>query len=212
MQSSKLMAVVGAGGVMSFAGAVLLGAGVAMGLAAAIPQIPLGFWMALCGVALLVAGPTLVTIGGEKTAEKVEKELSAPKLIQNFPWAAAGVGIAATALLYALLRRPAVVPAPAPAKASPAPPPPEPERKSAPTFFDTLTSLAAGASASAAAMGLQALGVPKLDDLMSSIFGGDEKKESKEQETGRSEEYSRNDAPRRSEASQGKATAPNGRR
>lgn len=210
MQSSKLMAVVGAGGVMSFAGAVLLGAGVAMGLAAAIPQIPLGFWMALCGVALLVAGPTLVNYGGEKTAEKVEHELSAPKLIQNFPWAAAGVGIAAAALLYALLRRP-TVPAPAPAKASPAPPP-EPERKSAPTFFDTLTSLAAGASASAAAMGLQALGVPKLDDLVSSIFGGDEKKESKEQETGRSEEYSRNDAPRRSEASQGKATAPNGRR
>jgi hypothetical protein len=191
MQSSVLMASLGLGSAVAFAGAALIGAGAALALSVLIPQIPLAAWLAFCGVGLLVVGLILVERGSARTVEKVEEELSFPKVFANFPWTWAAAGTAAIGLGFlfgyrrrrpqtslAAIRRGAEKAAEQAAaavtrgaeKAAEAAQSLAPKKRM--TLADVVMPLAAQAASMAAGAGLSALGVPSVDDLLKSVLSG----------------------------------------
>lgn len=179
MDSAILMALVGAGGALATAGTGMVGAGVALALSSAFPQIPLAGWLALVGAAAAAAGLALMERGGKKTVQKVESELAIPNVVKNFPWASASVvGVAAFAA-FALARRSRQRRrAPAPPREAPvaaaAPEPvrsvPVPASRPRMTLAGVFAPLVAEAATSAAKIGLAAAGVPTLRDVVSSLF------------------------------------------
>lgn len=174
MESPKLAALVGVGGgVVVISGVVMVGVAIALGLAAALPQVPLAAWIALVGILMVLGGAALADHGGTKTVETVQNELSMPKVFANFPWTFVAVGGFAALLLYGVFRRrrrsapetarTVVVTEPAPQQEAPA-------KKSRMTLLDVFAPLATQAAASAATVGLSALGVPSLKDLAAELL------------------------------------------
>ena len=136
MTAPNLIAIVGGGGVLALGGCIALGAAGGVLLASTVPTVNLGVWLLIIGGVMLVLGLTLVERGGAKSVEKVEKELSMPKMVANFPWAFAVAGGIGTVFFVWLFRRrsptevsrtelgqagmqPVYIPTPAPAAAPP---------------------------------------------------------------------------------------------
>jgi len=182
MTAPNLIAIVGTGSALTLAGFGLIGGAAGVGLYYFFPQIHLGVWLLIIGVAMLLLGLTLVERGGAKTVEKVENELSMPNVMSNFPWTFVGLGAGAAIFLYWLLRRPApqevrteikpvYVPGPPPAgsmnSGSYFSQPQAPKRI---TLSDVLIPLGSAAASYATSVGMKALGVPSPKDILSSVM------------------------------------------
>jgi len=173
MTAPNLIAIVGAGSVLTLAGFGLMGASAGVALYYFFPQVHLAVWLLVLGVVMLVLGLTLVERGGSKTVEKVENELSMPNVVSNFPWTFVGLGAGAALFVYWMFRRPApkevrteIKYVPAPPAAAYSPPPQPPKRL---TLGDVLVPLGSAAASYAASVGMKALGVPSAKDILSSV-------------------------------------------
>lgn len=105
MTAPNLIAIVGAGSALSLAGFALMGGAAGVALAYYFPQIHLSIWLLIIGGVMLVLGLALVERGGAKTVQKVENELSMPKVVSNFPWTFIALGAGATMFAVWLLGR-----------------------------------------------------------------------------------------------------------
>jgi len=179
MTAPNLIAIVGAGSALSLAGFALMGGAAGAALAYFFPQVHLSIWLLIIGGIMLVLGLALVERGGTKTVEKVENELSMPKVVANFPWTFIALGAAGGMLLFWMLRKAVVsdpprteikpVYVPAPPSVSPATsfsPPPAPKRM---TLADVLVPLGSAAASYATTVGMKALGIPSAKDLLGSL-------------------------------------------
>lgn len=193
MTAPNLMAIMGSGAALSLAGFALMGGAAGAALAYYFPQIHLSIWLLIIGGVMLVLGLTLVERGGVKTVEKVENELSMPKMVANFPWTFAIAGAVGTLFFVWLFRRqsPTVVtktelgqsgiktvfiPTPAPAPS----PPPTPKRT---TLTDVMIPLGTAAAQFATSTAMKAFGIPSPQELLMSavkgVFGGSEDEKAK---------------------------------
>lgn len=179
MTAPNLIAIVGAGSALSLAGFALLGGGAGAALAYYFPQIHLSIWLLIIGGIMLVLGLALVERGGTKTVEKVENELTMPKVVANFPWTFIGLGAGGGMLLFWAIRkiastneprkeiRPVYVPTPAPAMSFASQAAPPPKRM---TLTDVLLPLGSAAASYATSVGMKALGVPSPKDLLGMLI------------------------------------------
>jgi len=178
MTAPNLIAIVGAGSALTLAGFALMGGAAGAALAFYFPQIHLSIWLLIIGGIMLVLGLALVERGGAKTVQKVENELSMPKVVSNFPWTFIGLGAGATLFAVWLLRRrsspevirteikPVYVPTPSSPTTQSFSQPPPPKRI---TLSDVLIPIGSAAASYATTIGMKALGIPSPTDLLGSL-------------------------------------------
>jgi hypothetical protein len=179
MTAPNLIAIVGGGSVLAMAGFILLGAAAGVLLAVTVPAVSLGVWLLIVGGVMLVLGLMLVERGGTKSVEKVEKELSMPNVVKNFPWTFVAAGVGSTLFFVWLFRKrsPAelatkpevqriVVPMPT---GAPPQPPPAPKRT---TLADVMLPLGTAAASYASSVAMKALGVPTPQEMLGSLVKG----------------------------------------
>jgi len=205
---SNLLAVVSAGWALVLAGALLVSAGIAVGINQAVPTVPLWLCLFAMGAAVSGVGWFLVSRGGEKASEKVDAEWPLASQIVKHPLVSA---VLATVLIWVLSRllRGILGGPTAKTKASPPPPkaaempqaeqaqqaeepqaPPK-ERDFSSYFGDQARALGQMASEAALTIGLQSMGIPTVEELFREFANATATKtpeESKRPENGSSEQ------------------------
>jgi hypothetical protein len=179
---STLLELIGSGSILLVvgAGAVLLGVGFGFSEATHLP-----LWVSFCGLGLLAVavGIVLIDRGSDEAEEHVTKAMSPMVDVVRSPWTGFAAAILGGIVLQRLLRpkrrvvvkRPTVVPVEVTPAVSPAPPkaPPAAEAFSLSRFLGgQLRSLGSVAAESAVAMGMQAIGVNSLEELVRELLEG----------------------------------------
>ncbi len=186
MKLSTLLELIGSGSILLIvgAGAILLGVGFGFSEAT---QLPL--WVSFCGLGLLAVtvGIVLIDRGSDEAEEHVTKAVSPMFALVRSPWAGFAAAVVGGIVLQRLCRprRRIVVKRPVAIPVESVPPVTAEEREQAPApemgfslsryLGGQLTSLGTVAAEAAVAMGMQALGVPSLKDLVHDLLGGEQK-------------------------------------
>jgi hypothetical protein len=94
------------GGVLIvFTGAILAGAGVALGIQAAVPSIPPWVFFLGLGVLALIAGLIMMYVAKKRTVKTVERKLTLKDLVDKHPWGMVSITVGTGFLLGALAKR-----------------------------------------------------------------------------------------------------------
>jgi hypothetical protein len=94
------------GGVLVvFTGAILAGAGIALGIQAAVPTVPPWVFFLGLGILALVTGLIMIYVGKERTVKTVERKLTFKDLVDKHPFGMVGATIGAGFLLGAWAKR-----------------------------------------------------------------------------------------------------------
>jgi hypothetical protein len=184
---STLLELIGSGSILLIvgAGAILVGVGVGFSETTHVP-----LWVSFCGLGLLTltVGIVLIDRGSDEAEEQVTNAVSPMFKFVRSPWAGFAAAVIGGIVLQRLCRprRRIVVKRPVATPVESAPTVAAEEREQAPapeTGFSLsqylggqLTSLGTVAAEAAVAMGMQALGVPSLKDLVRDLLGGDQSK------------------------------------
>jgi len=174
---SNLLTRISVGGVLALVGAIIVGAGVGLGIHELFPALPLSICLLFVGLLLGGVGAGLVIYGTEKAEEKVEKTLTVEHQVNKHPMMATVIAVLAGVALYRLFlggrrdRRPAAPSSVEETRAS-SDGAPEVKKKSGVLSFltDQMGDLGVMARDAALAMGLQALGMPALEQLKKTAF------------------------------------------
>jgi len=100
---SKLLTEISVGGVLALVGAIILSAGVGLGIHELFPVLPLSVCLLLVGLLLAGVGGGLIIYGTEKTEEKVEKTLTVEHQVNQHPMVATILAVLAGVTLYRLV-------------------------------------------------------------------------------------------------------------
>jgi hypothetical protein len=184
---STLLQVIGSGSVLLIVGVALVALGIGYGFHEA-TQLPLWACLCLIGLFIAIAGYALVDRGSEEAEEQIEKEMPVIDVLRS-PWLTIGASILGGMLLQRLFRARSeiVVENILPVKAEVADATPsqtiaESEKPSTTTtigsavsdyFGDQLRTLATMATGAAATLGLKALGIPPVEQLIGELLGSD---------------------------------------
>lgn len=196
MKFSTLLQVIGSGSILLTVGIALVALGIGYGFSEG-TQLPL--WVCLCLIGLFtgIVGFALVDRGSEEAEEQIEKDL--PPVIEFLrnPWLTVGASIVGGIIIQRLFRgRSEVVVEnilPVNAAAGSAPmrqAAAEPQPSTTGTIADGLSSyfgdqmrtLATMAAGTAATLGLKALGIPPIEQLLGELLGDTSNEKSSDSE------------------------------
>jgi hypothetical protein len=94
------------GGVLIiFTGAILAGAGIVLGVQAAVPTVPPWVFFFGFGILALIGGLIMVYIGKERTVKTVERKLTLKDIVEKHPLGMVSITVAAGFLLGAWAKR-----------------------------------------------------------------------------------------------------------
>jgi len=190
---STLLQVIGSGSVLLVVGVALVALGIGYGFHEA-TQLPLWACLCLIGLFIAVAGFVLVDRGSEEAEEKIEKELPPVRDFFRHPWFMLGASVAGGFLLQRIFRggRSEVVVEniiPVNPNATGSTPSQTAAGSAEPSTTDTIASgvshyvgdqlrtLATMATGAAATLGMKALGIPPVEQLIGELLGSDETSE-----------------------------------